>query len=231
METIPGNVLICFLPAKQAQKLVFIHGGYWQMFDKTRFHFIAEAFLSHDITTVLINYPLAPAASMDEMVASCRKAMLWLQKNLAAFNAGSQQVYVAGHSAGAHLAAMLLEKEWAKKIQNSIKGICAISGLFDLRPIQLSYVNEALHMDKEMAVRNCPIDLVPAQDCPLLVAAGTAETMEFTNQSRNLYNHWKNKAASVELIELPGLNHFSILDSLADENTLLNKSIFKLMGK
>ena len=228
----PRECLDLFPSGKTNSKtLVFIHGGYWQMFDKTKFHFVAEPFLSHDITTVLINYPLAPAATMDEMVASCRKAMLWLQKNLAAFNAGPQQVYVAGHSAGAHLAAMLLEKEWAKKIQNSIKGICAISGLFDLRPIQLSYVNEALHMDKGMAIRNSPIDAVPAQDCPIMVVAGTAETAEFKEQSRKFYGNWKNKATSVELIELAGLNHFSILDSLVDENALLHKSVLKLMEK
>ncbi|CAN5547101.1 alpha/beta hydrolase [soil metagenome] len=227
----PGETLDLFPSGTaNAKVLVFIHGGYWQMLDKATFHFVAEAFLRHNITTVLINYPHAPGATMDEMVASCRNAMLWLQQNLAAFNADPQQVYVAGHSAGAHLASMLMEKEWAKSIQNPIKGICVISGLFDLHPIQLSYVNEALQMNKEMAIRNSPIDLVPAQDCPVLVAAGAAETAEFQDQSRKFYNNWKNKKASVELMELHGLNHFSILDSLVDENALLHKAIVKLMG-
>jgi len=209
--------------------LVFIHGGYWQMFDKTTFHFIAEAFLLHNITTVLINYPLAPAANMDEIVASCRKAMLWLQQNIAAFNADPQHVYVVGHSAGAHLAAMLIEKEWAKKMQHFIKGICLISGLFDLIPIQLSYVNEVLQMDKEMAIRNSPIQLVSTQPCRLLVAVGTAETEEFKVQGRGLYTNWKGQATSIELLEIPGLNHYSIIDSLVDENKLLHAAIVKLM--
>ncbi len=213
-----------------AKVLVFIHGGYWQMLDKTTFHFVAEAFLRHNITTVLINYPLVPTATMDEMVASCRKAILWLHQNLAAFNADPQQLYVEGHSAGAHLAAMLMEQEWIKKSQNQIKGICVISGLFDLRPIQLSYVNEALQMNKEMAIRNSPIDLVPTETCPLLVVVGRAETAEFQDQSRKFYDNWKNKTASIELIELPGLNHFSILDALVDENALLHKAIVQLMG-
>src|SRR5690349_3838644 len=51
-----------------AKVLVFIHGGYWQLFDKTKFHFIASVFLRYNITTVLINYPLAPVAAMDEIV-------------------------------------------------------------------------------------------------------------------------------------------------------------------
>ena len=214
----------------ESKVLVFIHGGYWQLFDKTKFHFVADAFLSHGITTVLINYPLAPAATMDEMVASCRNAMRWLQQNLAAFNADPKQVYIAGHSAGAHLAAMLMDEEWAKGIPYRIRGICAISGLFDLIPVALSYVNEALHMDKEMAIRNSPVKVLPTQRCALLVAVGAAETEEFKDQSRKLYDRWKKEEVSIDLIELSGLNHFSILDSLVDENALLYKAIIKLMG-
>ena len=213
-----------------AKVLVFIHGGYWQLFDKTKFHFIAEAFLPHHITTVLINYPLAPDATMDEIVASCRKAILWLQQNLVAFNANPSEVYIAGHSAGAHLAAMLMSKQWAKETQNFIKGICLLSGLFNLIPIQLSYRNEALRLNHEMTIRNSPIELVTAQPCPILIAVGATETEEFKDQSRQLHNKWKNKA-SVELLELPALNHFSILDSLVDENALLHKTIIKLIGK
>lgn len=225
----PRERLDLFLSNKpNATVLVFIHGGYWQMFDKTLFHFIADAFLQHNITTALINYPLAPAATMDEMVASCHKAMRWLQQNLAAFNAGSQQVYIAGHSAGAHLAAMLISKQCANEFQHFIKGICTISGLFNLTPIQLSYVNEALHMNKEMAIRNSPVELAPAQPCPMVVAVGSVETDEFKDQSRELYNNWKNKA-SIDLLELPGLNHFSILDSLVEENALLHQAVVKLM--
>lgn len=214
-----------------AKVLVFIHGGYWQLFDKTKFHFIAEAFLPQNITTVLINYPLAPAATMDEIVASCRKAMLWLQQNLAAFNADPTEVYIAGHSAGAHLAAMLLSKQRANEIQHFLKGICLLSGLFNLIPIQLSNRNEVLQMDKEMAIRNSSIELVAAQTCPLLLAAGAAETDEFKDQSREFYNHCKNKAASIELLELQGLNHFSILDALADEKTLLHTAMVKMIGR
>ncbi|CAN5478080.1 alpha/beta hydrolase [soil metagenome] len=226
----PREYLDIFPSGKpNAKVLVFIHGGYWQLFDKTKFHFIAEAFLPHYITTILINYPLAPAATMDEIVASCRKAILWLQQNLAAYNANPNEIYIAGHSAGAHLAVMTMCKQ-DNKLQNFIKGICLLSGLFNLIPIQLSNRNEVLQMYKAMAIRNSPVVLEPAQSCPLLIAVGAAETEEFKEQSRELYNHFKNKIL-VELIELAGLNHFSILDALVDENTLLHKAMVKMIGK
>jgi arylformamidase len=210
--------------------LVYIHGGYWQMFDKSMFHFMAETFLPHNITTVLINYPLAPAATVDNIVASCGRAVLWLQQNLPAFNADPNEIYLAGHSAGAHLAAMLLSNQYPGSINHFIKGICLISGLFDLHPIQLSYLNEVLQMDKAMAIRNSPIDLLPAQTCPLLIAVGATETQEFKYQSQVFYNACKGKAPSVEWLELEGRNHFSVVDSLADENGLLHKATIRMMG-
>src|SRR5438309_3947916 len=115
---------------------------------------------------------------MDEIVASCRKVVRRLQQHLAAYNADPQQVYIAGHSAGAHLAAMLMSKEWAVEIEPFIKGMCLLSGLYNLIPVQLSYVNAALGMDKETALRNSPVNLPAVQACPLLVSAGGAETAE-----------------------------------------------------
>lgn len=210
--------------------LLFIHGGYWQFFDKIKFHFIADAFCEHNITIVLINYPLAPNAGIDEMVDSCGKAVLWLQQNIDKYNGNARQLYIVGHSAGAHLASMLAVNEWANKITQSVKGICMISGLYNLKPIQLCYVNEVLQMQEIVADRNSPIAFFPALSCPLLVAIGAAETDEFKDQGRELYSNWKNKSASIELLELPALNHFSILDSMVDENALLHKALLEMMG-
>src|SRR3954469_5534839 len=87
-----------------ATTLLFIHGGYWHLFDKDSFQFIAKAFQPYGITTVLINYPLAPANTLDQIVLSCRKAVAWLHQNLSAFNGNPDAIFVAGHSAGGHLA-------------------------------------------------------------------------------------------------------------------------------
>lgn len=226
----PRECLDIFPSGKPNSKvLVFIHGGYWQLFDKTKFHFVAASFLPHHVTTVVINYPLAPAATMDEIVASCRKAVRWLQQNLAAYDANPQQIYIAGHSAGAHLATMLMSKEQAVEITPFVKGMCLISGLYNLVPVQLSYVNAVIGMDKETAERNSPVNLPAVQTCPLLVSAGSAETEAFKDQSSELYTRWKTKTP-VQLLQLPGVNHFSILDALVDENTLLHQAMMKMMN-
>lgn len=216
-------------PNPRSKTLVFIHGGYWQRFDKSSFHFIAGAFADYGITTALINYPLTPGASMDQIVGSCCEAIDWVYNNIAAWNGDADQIYIAGHSAGAHLASMLLtigEKQSSKPF---IKGICTISGLFNLIPIQLSNINDVLQMDKETAIKNSPVFKKPIELCPLLIAVGDAETNEFLDQSRELNAKWKNKTSSAELIMMPGMNHFSVLDSFCNTNSLLHKSVCRMM--
>ena len=215
-------------PKPHSKTLVFIHGGYWQLFDKSSFYFIAAAFAQYDITTVLLNYPLSPVDSMDQIVSSCHKAISWLKDNLAELGGDPEQIYVAGHSAGAHLAAMLIIGGNPESNSISLKGICAISGIYNLIPIQLSKINTVLKMDKVMAKSNSPAFFTPLISCPLLITVGAQETEEFKDQSKELYRNWQNKIKSTH-IELAGLNHFSILDSLCHTDSLLHKAVCKLM--
>ncbi|MEO8404286.1 MAG: alpha/beta hydrolase [Chitinophagaceae bacterium] len=213
------------LPASKT--LIFIHGGYWQKLDKDLFHFIATAFVPYHITTVFITYPLAPEASMDEIVISCRNAVQWVQSNISQYNGDPNELYIAGHSAGGHLATMMMSKEWSGI--EMIKGVCAISGLFNLLPIQLSELNEVLHMDEETAVRNSPVRWQPLISCPVIVAVGDEESDEFKEQGEELYNCW-NKIVSVQLLKLPGINHYSIADEFGRKNSLLHVTMLKMMG-
>ena len=220
-----------FPSAKPNSKtLVYIHGGYWHLFDKSKFHFIAGAFHDDDITTVLINYPLAPAATIGEMVASCRKAILWLHKNVQQFNGDPQQLYIMGNSAGAHLAAMLLEQEWMQKnAALFIKGVCLLSGIFNLVPIQLLQLNSILNISNEIAMHNSPVALIPAANCPVLVCVGGDETDEFKCQSKALYDAWKDKNVAIKFLELPGINHYSMLELLLHKTASLPIAVCKMM--
>jgi arylformamidase len=217
----------------RSKTLIFIHGGYWQMLDKSMFHFVANGFHPYGVTTVLLNYPLAPEVSIDQIVLSCRKAIKWLYSNVSAFNGDPDQMYVAGHSAGGHLAAMLMVTDWELfdpgLSANVLKGICAVSGLFDLVPIHHSYINKVLKMDIETAKWNSPVRLEPSSSCPLIVAVGEAESAEFNDQSKELYTCWKNKGIDNQLLQLPGQNHYSIADTIVDPQSSLYLALRQLM--
>lgn len=217
----------------QSKTLIFIHGGYWQVWDKSMFHFIANSFHSYGVTTVLLNYPLTPEVSIDQIVLSCRSAIKWLYTNINAFNGNADQMYVAGHSAGGHLASMLMATDW--KLfdpgisANALKGVCAVSGLFNLIPIYHSYVNQIIKMDMETATGNSPVMLEPPNPCPLIVAVGGAETAEFNDQSNELYTCWKSKDVDIRLLQLPRQNHYSIVETIVDPQSSLRQALLQLM--
>jgi len=216
-----------------AKTLIFIHGGYWQMLDKNMFSFFAGSFHQYGITTVLINYPLAPAASMNEIVSSCTRAIEWLWKNISAFNGDPNQMYVVGHSAGGHLAAMLMTADW-KSLHpdlpaDIIKGTCAISGLFNLIPIHLSFLNKILQLDLDSAICNSPVQLKPLSRSKLILAVGDAETNEFNDQSKELQTAWEKQGIKLQLLRLPHLNHYSIIESVRDPESQLHVAIRQLV--
>ncbi len=214
-------------PANQsgAPIYVFIHGGYWYSLDKSDCSYVAEGMVPQGVTTVVNNYVLAPHASMDEIVRQNRAALAWLWQNAAEFGGDRDRIYVTGHSAGGHLAAMLLATDWPNfevdLPRDLVKGACAISGLFELEPIQLSYLNQKLGMDPEMAKRNSPALLDYPIEAPLLLIVGKDESDEYHRQSEVMAEKWRKLGYPQQLHVPDGLDHFAIVDSLIDPNAEL----------
>ena len=183
-------------PAAQSQVpiQVFFHGGYWQAMQKEVFHFLASGFIQDGITTVLVNYPLAPQASMDDIIAACRRAIVWLYQHIADYHGDPERIYISGHSAGGHIVAMLMATAWHEWDQDLprdlIKGGCAVSGLFTLLPIQRCYLNKVLGMDEAMARRNSPLFLSPTCPASLIISVGACESDEYHAQSHDLATAW-----------------------------------------
>jgi len=209
-----------------SKTLVFIHGGYWHLLDKSIFHFLAEHFLKYNVTTVLINYPLAPKSSLDEIVVSCRKSLRWLHDNIIRYNGDSNDLFLMGHSAGGHLASMMLIEEEAKFVQ----GMISLSGLFRLEPVMLSYLNDSIGMDRETAIKNSPVFLSPANDCPLLLVTGSDESDEFKAQSEELCQCWQSKCSNIELLMVPKKNHYSILDAVIEKDSAVMAAMNRMIN-
>ena len=119
---------------------VFLHGGYWQSLDKSDYSFIADGMFPNGVMTILPNFALAPHHGMDEIVRQNRSVIDWLWRHAHEFGGDAGRIYVGGHSAGGHLATMLLATEWPSFApglpEKLVKGACAISALFDMEPIR-----------------------------------------------------------------------------------------------
>ena len=204
---------------------LFIHGGYWQSLDKADFSYVAQGMVEHGVTSVVINYGLAPDFGMDEIVRQNRAAIAWTWRNAESFGGDPNRLYVSGHSAGGHLAAMLLATDWPTGFSglpaDPVKGICAISGIYDLEPIRLCYVNDVLGMDEQVAERNSPTNLSYPVAAPLLIAVGALESDEYRRQTQAMADRWKGLGHPLTTIIAPGLDHFSIIDQLIDPGSEL----------
>jgi arylformamidase len=202
--------------------LAYIHGGYWQSNDKEPNAFVADGALSCDLNVALLEYTLAPQARIGQIVAEIQTALSWLIPRLRSELGAGAGLVVCGHSAGGHLAAMAATLP-------GIRAALPISGLFDLEPIRLSYLNDALQMDETEASTNSPIKH-HLPDVPVSVAVGAAELPELVRQSREYdVALRKNRVPGRELL-LPGEDHFSILEHLAHPGGTLCQEAVRLAG-
>lgn len=232
----PRQAVDLFLPqgpqTSQPPLLVFIHGGYWQSRDRKDFSFVAERLVEAGAAVALIGYDLAPAVDMDTIVRQIRRGLAWLYRNGADLGFERGRMCVAGHSAGGHLSAMALSTDWAAYglPADVIKGVCAISGVFDLEPIRLCYLNEVVGLDAAQARRNSPISLSPKASCPVTLTVGERETEAFHEQSRAYADVLRQNGLACDLLVQDGLDHFGIIMAMAEANNPMVRAIRGQLG-
>jgi arylformamidase len=191
-----------------APTLVYIHGGYWQMNDKDPYAFVGEGLLTAGFNLALMEYTLAPAARLDQIVAEVRAAVAWVIAHAKEHGGDPARVFVSGHSAGGHLTAMAMNDP-------RVAGGVAISGIYDLEPIRLNYLNDKLGLDPAETDRNSPMRHLPSQAGPLVVTVGLGELPELVRQSEEYAAAWKQKGLRGRYLPVPKHDHFSILEELA----------------
>jgi acetyl esterase/lipase len=200
------DVFPCGTPG--APTLVYIHGGYWQTNDKEPYAFLGEGLLAVGFNLALVEYTLAPATRMDQIVSEVRRSVAWVIDHAKELGGDPMRVYVSGHSAGGHLTAMAMT-------ETRLAGGVAISGIYDLEPIRLNYLNEKLGLDAAEEDRNSPIRHLPATAAPLVVTVGLGELPELERQSEEYAAEWQRGGLNGTYLPVPEHDHFSILEELA----------------
>ena len=215
----PGERLDVFAgAAKDAPVVVFIHGGYWRSLDKSDHSFVAPTFTSQGACVVVPNYDLCPAVTIPDITMQMVRATAWVYRNIAQHGGNPNHITVMGHSAGGHLATMMLACVWkayaADLPADLVKNALSISGLFDLRPLaRTPFLKDSLRLTDADAHRASPALLPRPASGVLWTVAGGDESDEFKRQNPLIQAAWGSQAVpSVQT--MPGLNHFSVLDAL-----------------
>jgi arylformamidase len=206
-------------PDAGAPCLVHIHGGYWQRNSREMFACLAEGVARHGWSAALPGYTLAPDAALATIVAELREALDWLLAHRTAHGIGGP-IILSGWSAGAHLAALLLDHP-------CVTAGLAISGVYELGPIRDTYLNEKLRLTDEEMRTLSPLRL-PQADKPLDIAYGSRELPALVESSRALHAKRAGLYLPGSLVPAPGHDHFSIMETLRDPAGLLTRCALRL---
>ncbi|GHF87620.1 alpha/beta hydrolase [Thalassotalea marina] len=236
----PEQTLDLFIPNANVQSqhklMVYIHGGYWQELSKEESCFAAGNFQQHGIHFAVINYTLAPKATLSEIVAENRRALAWLFHHAHEFGYQADEIYLAGSSAGAHLVTLMALTDWHQHFgieSQFIKGICAVSGIYDLTPIQQTYINEPLQLSQQDVSVFSPLltkeFLTKFTQCKTIIALGENETQEFKRQSLEFYQMVCTQQKNCEFKQIASRNHFDVILDLADSKSWLFQQVLKQM--
>ena len=217
----PRQVLDIILPKhvlKNAPVLLFFHGGYWRMMDKSEFSFIANTMETSNAITVLANYRLLPEYNFDQIIEDSIKALSWVFKNIGEYSGDQNNIYVCGHSAGAQLAANATVNS-----EKEVAGFIGISGVYDLEPIKNCFLNDIKFLNDALVSQYSAKNTVPNYDCPALFVYGDKESNEFVRQSKDQASFWNHSNNLAKCIKIKNSNHATIVEQLGSSKSEMHK--------
>jgi arylformamidase len=224
----PRQTLDLFLPeaGEGAPLAIFIHGGWWRSLDASMFSQMACGPNAGGVAVAVVGYDLCPNVSIAEIIEQIRRACAFLWQRL------GRRMFVYGHSAGGHLAAAMVATDWPslypKVPVDLVPAGYAISGVFDLAPLVGISVNQDLRLSADEARKVSPL-FWPVQSGRVFDAvAGGLESSEFKRQSRTLVETWQQKGVQTRLADIPGTNHFTVIDALADPQSPMTARVGEL---
>ena len=216
-----------------APVLVYIHGGYWRALDKRDQSFVTPPFVAAGAMVVVPNYALCPAVRIDHIALQLVQALAWVYRHAAEYGGDPSRIVVAGHSAGGHLAAMLLACDWpavaADLPPNLVRAALSVSGLFDLEPLRHApFLAPDLQLSVASARRLSPAFMPPPRG-PLVAVVGGDESEEFLRQNALIGRAWGPQAV-LACETVPGCNHMTVIHELADPGARLHRWGLQLLG-
>ncbi len=202
--------------------VIFVHGGYWRMFDKSRWSHLARGALDAGWTVFVPSYPLAPGARIAGITRAIARAVTWVAQ------AGDGPLRLVGHSAGGHLVArMLCDDVLAPHVRARIARVVAVSGVHDLRPLRSTRMNAELRLTRDEAASESPVLCAPDPTVPAVFWVGTLERPEFLRQNRAIAEAWTRRGAQVTSHYETGRNHFDIVESLTRRDGPLTRELLR----
>ncbi len=219
-------------PASGAPIHMFMHGGAWRGGRKEMYSFPAPTFVENGAIFIAIGFSSIPKVRLPDMAHQVRSAVAWAYKNAKSFGGDPERIFISGHSSGGHLCGVTLVTDWSRYgvPATAVKGGLSVSGMYELNPVMLSARSSYVKISDEEKAALSALRHLDRIACPITFAYGEGESPEFKRQSRDMAAALKAKGRASELIEVKGVNHFEIIETLGQPDGALGKEALRQMG-
>lgn len=213
---------------------IFVHGGAWRSGEAKNYAFPAELFLNAGAHFIAIDFDWVQNQQGDLLAIAdqVRRAIAWVAKHAPEFGGDPERLHLSAHSSGAHLAAVALSTDWHSQFglpRDMIKSALLCSGIYDMEPVRLSARSSYVTLTDDSAQALSPMRHLDHITTKATIAYGSNETPEFQRQSQELLEALLANGRQVDLVVGDDLNHFEILETLADPDGLLGRATLALM--
>lgn len=209
------------LPHTDQQSLpviVFFYGGSWDSGDKEDYLFVAEAFTSKGYAVVIPNYRVYPEVKFPQLMQDPASAAKWVKAHIAEYGGDAQQIFLIGHSAGAHLITMLaLNPDYLAQVSltpQAFNGYVGLAGPYDFLPLKSARLKEIFGSEQTQHASQ-PIHYVRGDNPPLLLAVGLQDGTVWPRNTFHLAQAIRAKQGPIEVIEFPKYGHVDMVAKLA----------------
>jgi len=218
---LPRQKLDIYRPAKDQATgpvVIFFYGGSWKSGERGKYRFVGEALTREGITVVIPDSRLYPDVTFPAFMTDAAKAVRWTLENLVDRNRGPRPVFLAGHSAGAHIAALLavdaqyLEKESASFDQ--ICGVIGVAGPYAFDPFEYRSTRRVFAglTDSDLAR---PVKRISGKTPPFLLLHGEADGTVRPSNTVEFAEALRSAGTSVTSEFMPGIGHYRIVMAMA----------------
>jgi len=208
--------------------VAWFHGGFWQEGSKAGSGFAAPVLAESGVALAGVGYPLAPEVRLRAIVQSAGAALVRLQHEAPSYGLDPERIVVAGHSAGAHLAAAIVAGMAGEAAASAACGAVLVSGVYDLAPVAASYVNDLAHLDDDEIGELSPLLVRPWRDVPVHVVVGADEPDQFQRQAAAFADAWRDSITRLTTHVAPGRDHFDILDELTARDSPTFRALLEM---
>jgi len=206
-----------YQPAAQAAStpvVVFVYGGRWQSGQRSEYAFVGKRLAEAGVLTLVIDYRLWPQVRFPVFVDDTVQAIAWAREHAAHYGGDPQRIFLVGHSAGAHIVALigtdaryLHAIEWAP---HDLAGVVGIAGPYDFLPLEDDDLRDMFGPEANWPTSQ-PVNFVDGDEPPFLLLHGTSDLLVWLRNSERLQARFQAAGTPIELRRYSGVGHIRIL--------------------